>query len=651
MKIYFFFIFIFLWSVTNTCSHQPALLSDHSKPGHFRLYSQPEEPKLEDLPQHIKRIVIVGTNDFHGNLDETIENAELLDGTKREIKIGGAEYISSYFSILRKKFPNQVLLTDAGDIFQGTLVSNNVKGESVIEFYNYLNYDALTIGNHEFDYGPFNPKDRNNYARIVSRDNEDPQGALKFLTKKSKAPFVATNIYDIIQGQPIKWDGVVTSYIKKINGINVGILGATTIETPDRTIRPNVRGLNFQNITDAVLLHSEKLKKSGAQIVILIAHAGGFCGRDFSKTTKLPIEKVNFTPQDYSLCEPNEEIFKVAQTIGPRYLDGIVAGHTHSKIANFINGVPIIQSFSDGKFFGRFDLFFDTKENKLLREKTFIYQPVKVCQTFFRSSEDCYTKDNSMDHTELRIARFLGEEVKPDEKVTKILKPYRDKVSKLKNEKLIEIGEALLHDRYNESALGNLITDGMRHVAQTQIAMTNAGGIRSSLNSGIITYELLFKVIPFNNYLIRMNLKGEELKRLVQIATSGHDAGLGYFSGLKIYLNEKLASKQSVDLNQNGVLEKWENNRLASITLENGELIEDEKDYSFVTNTYVGETGGDGYGHVFDLIPMTKKIIDYENTYRDAVATYLKDLAKKSQLLNTTQKPYWTMDQSRVIFQ
>ena len=114
--------------------------------------SPPPLPATAAVPNQALRLTIVGTNDVHGWVMAQKERFP-----RGEIRYGGVANFAAYMQVLRQDNPNGVVLVDAGDLFQGTLVSNLTEGSVVIEAFNQLGYDAAAIGNHEFDYGPVGP--------------------------------------------------------------------------------------------------------------------------------------------------------------------------------------------------------------------------------------------------------------------------------------------------------------------------------------------------------------------------------------------------------------------------------------------------------------------------------------------------------------
>src|SRR5687767_975498 len=134
-------------------------------------------------------LTVIGTNDLHGAVDRLPILAGYVANMRAKRAADGGE----------------VLLVDAGDMFQGTLASNLTEGSPVVAAYNLIGYDAAAIGNHEFDFGPAGPK-----ATAVTAA-EDPRGALRARAKEAKFPFLMANVLDRDTGKRPKWDNVMGS--------------------------------------------------------------------------------------------------------------------------------------------------------------------------------------------------------------------------------------------------------------------------------------------------------------------------------------------------------------------------------------------------------------------------------------------------------
>ncbi|HEY1098795.1 MAG TPA: metallophosphatase, partial [Myxococcota bacterium] len=276
-------------------------------------------------------VTIVGTNDLHGRVERVAALSGHLDIVRAQAaKAGGG-----------------IVLVDGGDMFQGTLESNLQEGAAVVAAYNHVGYDAVCIGNHEFDFGPVGP------LVIAKTAKDDPVGALKARAKQARFPFLAGNIVDDTTGKPVAWPNVKPSTIVTVGkgktAVKVGVIGLSTVDTPKTTIASNVKGLRFSPLTQSVVEQAEALRKQGARVVVVTAHAGGKCP---------DLHDAN----DLSSCEADAEIMKLARELPKGLVHAIVGGHTHQTMAHVVNGVPIIESWANGRGFGRIDLDVDTSK-------------------------------------------------------------------------------------------------------------------------------------------------------------------------------------------------------------------------------------------------------------------------------------------------
>ncbi|MDX1509707.1 MAG: metallophosphoesterase, partial [Woeseiaceae bacterium] len=255
---------------------------------------------------------VIGTNDVHGAFAPQQDQ-------------GGLVTISGYVDALRAARAadgGAVLLIDAGDMWQGTLEANLVEGKSVVEAYNAMGFDAATIGNHEFDFGPEGD------AATPRNPGDDPRGALKQRAREMNFPLLSANLIDEATGKHIDWDNVSPSVMLDVQGIQVGVIGVITRSAPATTIKSNIAGLEVEPLARAITREAERLRAAGAHLVFVAAHAGARCS-DHSD------------PYDTSACNMQGEIMQVAQTLQPGLVDHIFAGHVHGPIAHIVNEISI----------------------------------------------------------------------------------------------------------------------------------------------------------------------------------------------------------------------------------------------------------------------------------------------------------------------
>jgi 5'-nucleotidase len=506
-------------------------------------------------------LVIVSTNDFHAALDR-------------------AEGLASVIRDLRQKYGEKMIYLDAGDQFQGSLEGNISKGKAVVELFNLLELDAAAMGNHELDYGPDVPK------RVVVRKGEDGMGAFKKREKEAKYPFLSANfIYDPIisceevgpECNALGQKTVLPPYtILEKEDQKIGIIGATTETTPSITNPDFITGKTFEPPAPAITAQAKWLREEKKCDWILLAIHEGLRYEADGKTLK------------------NSALYSVIQDLPSGIVDAIVGGHSHITVQQVINGFPIIQTGIAAHHVGVMHL----------------------------SKTD--------DQVKVRFDPFVSV---PDTAVafdvTAMMLPYRQMALDFKRRYIARTTAPFPQDKTAESALGNLMADAVLYTAQRQgpvdFALMNAGGIRSSLPEGTVTYDNVFKLMPFANNLVIVEITGKELITLLEIGFSGV-LGPPSISGLEVTTMKAPAGKigpWSRDLNQDGQQEDWERDLLLEVKDAQGNPIVENKTYRLATNTYLAE-GGDYQSFVFDAIPEHRIQEHYEIYIRDALADYFQ---------------------------
>ena len=252
------------------------------------------------------RLRVITTNDFHGRL--LPEKPTWAGGRE----VGGGAVLASYFRHERAGFGGApVLLLDAGDIMQGTPISNLTGGRSTIDYYNAAHYAAAAFGNHEYDWG---------------------QQVLRERVAEARFPWLSANT--VVAGSDTTPSWIEPTALLDLGGIKVGVIGLTTQETPSATKAENVRGLEFRDGAATLDRYVPRLRQQ-ADFVIALAHSGGVCEQEMRRCRDEVIEWARHT------------------TARP---DLIIAGHTHQVVRTVENGIPIIEAGSYGTRYGVVDL-------------------------------------------------------------------------------------------------------------------------------------------------------------------------------------------------------------------------------------------------------------------------------------------------------
>lgn len=449
----------------------------------------------------VEKITVLFFNDLHGNLLPFKVKKD--DGTT--LDVGGIAGIATLVRQIRednRKHGIKTFLFVAGDVLQGTPMSTVFKGKPDIEILNAMGVNAMTVGNHEFDFGLEN-----------------------FLALKKAAtfPFISSNI---IWKDSRKLANEPAAVFPITDKLRLTVIGATTTELMTTTAPANVEKLDVLDSVQTVGRHFLASYSKGP--VILLSHS-------------------RFQTDS-----------SIAGTIGG--LTAIIGGHDQILFdpVRMANGVPVLQAFEKGRYLGRIDVAID---------------PVLKRGTIERSSYLPITSD-----------------IKPDPEVKKIVDEYSSKLDATFKEVIGEcqvfMGGERGRIRYEETNLGDFVADVMRNYTSSDIALINAGSLRSSLDKGPITIESVFKVMPYPNEIIVAQLTGSEildvLARSVQGTRADEDGGFLHVSGISFTIKGKIVSDVTVG----------------------GTAIDPAKTYS-VTITDFMYSGGDGYA-VFTGKPSTK---------------------------------------------
>ncbi|MGH2499964.1 MAG: bifunctional metallophosphatase/5'-nucleotidase, partial [Candidatus Limnocylindria bacterium] len=195
-------------------------------------------------PLAADRFQILHTNDIHGRLEATT-----IGSGGAAFQLGGLATLAGMVSTFRARAPERTLLLDAGDAWQGTFASNANRGQAVTKAMSLMRYDAMALGNHEFDWG---------------------QQVIADRAREAAFPFLAANLRDG-RGGPPPW---ARPYIVKDLGVaRVGVIGLTNPGTPAINKPQNVAGLAFQSSVDGVRRYLGEVRGL-ADIVVVLSHTG-----------------------------------------------------------------------------------------------------------------------------------------------------------------------------------------------------------------------------------------------------------------------------------------------------------------------------------------------------------------------------------------
>ncbi|CAK6446795.1 unnamed protein product [Pipistrellus nathusii] len=421
-------------------------------------------------------LTILHTNDVHSRLEQTSEDSSKCMDVSR--CVGGVARLYTQVQRIRSADPN-VLLLDAGDQYQGTIWFTVYKGAEVAHFMNALGYDAMALGNHEFDNGAeglINPLLRQAQFPILSANI------------KAKGPLASqmANLY-----WPYK--------ILPVGEESVGIVGYTSRETP--VLSKPGPNLVFEDEIAALQLQVDKLTTLSVNKIIALGHSG------------FEIDKL------------------IAQKV--RGVDVVVGGHTNTFLYTgtppskevpagnypFIvtsddgRAVPVVQAYAFGKYLGYLKVEFDDKGNVVTSHGN----PILLNSSI---PEDPKIKAD-VNRWRLKLDNYSSQEL---------------------GKTIVYLNGSSQSCRFGECNMGNLICDAMinnniRHLDETSwnhvsMCILNGGGIRSPIderNNGTITWESLKAVLPFGDTFNLVQLKGSTLRKAFEHSVHRYGKSYGEF--------------------------------------------------------------------------------------------------------------------------
>ena len=270
-------------------------------------------------------ITILSTTDLHGNILP-------IDYYTGKPDARGLAKVASVVRAARHENPSGTLLLDSGDAIQGTPLeyvhnrTNNAPPDPMMLSMNALGYDAMTVGNHEYNFG----------LAVL----EKARGEARF-------PWLSANTYK---------RGTTETYhrpyiVKELNGVRVGVLGLTTPGVPSWENRENYAGLEFREPVAEAKRWVDVLKaRERADLVVIAMHMG------------LEEDLATGEPPPGQVTNENRALAIAREVAG---VDVILTGHTHREIPGvLVNGVLIVQANLWGRQVGRIDVFLDKTANR-----------------------------------------------------------------------------------------------------------------------------------------------------------------------------------------------------------------------------------------------------------------------------------------------
>ena len=488
-----------------------------------------ESPKSEE-----KDTVILHTNDVHGRIVEekgVIGDAKLATVIEQE----------------RAKLNQTTLVVDAGDAFQGLPISNSTKGEARAEILNQMQYDAMAVGNHEFDFGLDEVK---KYKEIL------------------KFPLLSSNTY--VNGARLFEASTIVDKDKTVEGDEFVVIGVTTPETATKTHPKNIKGVTF---TDPISEVNKVIEEVQAK-----ARAEGKDYKHYVVLAHLGVDTT--TPVEWRGSTLAEALSKNPRLKGKRVT--VIDGHSHTvKSTTYGDNVTYNQTGSYLHNVGKITY----KSRQLLGNPTQI------------AAADA--KKLPANPTVEKLVKDIKQKYDAENAVEVV------------SNSPVELNGDRENVRVRETNLGNVVADSLYQYGQTgfshptDIAVTNGGGLRETIAKGKpITKGNVIAVLPFGNTISQIQVTGQQvldmfeksLGSILQVDKDGKkvldengqpllepSGGFLQVSGVKVYYDTNLPSGKRVLAIQ-----------VKNRTTGRYDLLDLAKTYYLATNDFLA-AGGDGY--------------------------------------------------------
>jgi 5'-nucleotidase/UDP-sugar diphosphatase len=435
------------------------------------------------------KLTVLHTNDHHGRFWQNkygeygmAARKTLIDELRAEIAAEGGSS----------------LLLSGGDINTGVPESDLQDAEPDFKGMSKIGYDAMALGNHEFD---------------------NPLDVLQKQIDWANFPMLSANIYDKETGE--RMFQAYQMFDKQ--GIKIAVIGLTTEDTAKIGNPEFIGGVDFRDPKEeAKKLIAELEKTEKPDLIFAVTHMGHYENGQ---------RGIN-APGDVAL----------ARYLDEGSLDMIVGGHSQEPVCmeapnvvkkNFKpsdeckpdvqNGTYIVQAHEWGKYVGRADYEFRNGELEMV---SYDLIPVNL------------KKKVKIDGKKQRV--LIEDEIAQDQELLEFLRPYQEQGQAQLNIKIAETNGKLEGDRnvvrFQQTNLGRLIATAHMERAKADFAVMNSGGVRDSIEGGEVTYKDVLTVQPFANILTYTDMTGQEvLDYLNVVATKPVDSGAyAQFAGISM---------------------------------------------------------------------------------------------------------------------
>ena len=494
----------------------------------FTLASQPAQAYEKDKTY---KITILHTNDHHGHFWRS-EYGEyglsaqktLVDGIRREVAAEGGS----------------VLLLSGGDINTGVPESDLQDAEPDFRGMNLIGYDAMAVGNHEFD---------------------NPLTVLRQQEKWAKFPFLSANIYQKSTGERLfkPWA------IFKRQDLKIAVIGLTTDDTAKIGNPEFFTDIEFRKpAEEAKVVIQELQMNEKPDVMIATTHMGHYDNGNHGSNAPGDVEMARSLPEG-----------ALAMIVGGHSQDPVCMAAENKKQVDYVPGTPcapdkqngiwIVQAHEWGKYVGRADFEFRNGEMKMVN-----YQLMPV-----NLKKKVTWEDGKSEHV------LYTPEIAENAQMLSLLSPFQNKGKAQLDVKIGAVNDRLEGDRskvrFVQTNMGHLILAAQMARTGADFGVMSGGGIRDSIDGGDITYKSVLKVQPFGNVVVYADMNGKDVTDyLTAVAQMKPDSG-AYPQFARVSFVAKEGKLNDLKIN--------------------GEPVDPAKTYRMATLSF-NATGGDGYPRI-----------------------------------------------------
>ena len=472
--------------------------------------------------------VILHTNDIHAGYEDNI----------------GYDGLALYKKELESIYKN-VLLVDAGDAIQGSVIGSISEGTEIIRIMNRAGYDLATPGNHEFDFG---------------------FDALEECSELLSCGYICSN-FCTTDGEPVfsPWK------ILEAGDLKIGFVAAVTPNTFTQTSIRNIVNevgepmYDFlvdntgDRLCDALQKRIDEVRANGADYVILLAHLGS--------DTKTP-----------SIYSSNAVVGKLTG------LDMVIDSHTHEVYNTRIPDkegrmIPVAQAGEKLKAVGQLTIYRDGHMEETL---------VELVPSVSGIPSELVQRKKTDRYVDPEMKAFLDD-------ITASYEPVLERKIGYNPADLVVWDGVRDYNRAEENGLCDLVADSQRVLAGAQAAMVHAGSVRNNLSAGEITCKDVLNTLPYYNEIVKVSVSGQMILDALEFSVSFLPKRVGGFlqvSGISFSVNPDLGSSVQTDEKKQFICVEGDR-RVHDVTIA-GRALDPKAEYTLAINMFL-LTGGDGY--------------------------------------------------------